>query len=297
MVQDHQRRDIALRREVGVGVRNRARHRCQLRRRQRPLRELRGRPNHRRIAHVLRGHRPSRDVPAAPSLRQRRPVVDDNAVGVGVGIVGHRERAERHEAGHGERVPRQMTQEAAHIAGEARRLRPALRERVEDDALFGILRGDLQQLRGGHPTDRDAVAEVNRARMARADLLRLPAGLREDQHLRFRRDAERIEERAQVSTAVRVLEREARGAGRERFAQAAHAVGALPFGVRDRRVLARGGKCVAPLRRKRGGGAYRHHDDCRRRREIEGPHAEIVLQHGRSSDILPRLCGGTTMNR
>src|SRR5262249_4352410 len=61
---------------------------------------------------------------------------------------------------------------------------------------------------------RDRVVEVDGSRIARRDSLRLEAGLREDQSLRIRIDAEPVEQRRQVTERA-FAKFELRGAGGE----------------------------------------------------------------------------------
>src|SRR2546428_44493 len=74
-------------------------------------------------------------------------------------------------------------------------------QRVEDDALAGVVCGDLENLARADVPEDDAVVEEEGARIVRIDQPGLQARRREDEHLRVDRNLEGLERRLQVSAA------------------------------------------------------------------------------------------------
>src|SRR3954470_8786262 len=110
--------------------------------------------------------------PAAPSLRERRSMIADQARGVRL-VVGHRKGAERLEAGHAEGFPDLMTEQTAVVARELGFVGRLLRERVEDDALLRIEGGEFEGGSAAHPSDCQVIIEVERPGIASTDVVRL----------------------------------------------------------------------------------------------------------------------------
>ena len=90
---------------------------------------------------------------------------------------------------------------------ERRPLDLMLVEQIEDRALPGVERDDLDRLAVVHLADVDVVVEVERARRLRRDLLVLEAGLRKHQRLRADRNLEMVEDRLEVAVARLPVER------------------------------------------------------------------------------------------
>jgi hypothetical protein len=79
-------------------------------------------------------------------------------------------------------------------------------ERVEDDALLGILDGELEKRRSPDVADGGRVVEIDRARVRGPRIQTLDAGLRHHQQLRFNREMKRVQYRPQVSGSLVELE-------------------------------------------------------------------------------------------
>ena len=120
--------------------------------------------------------------------------------------------------GNRQRVPAQVTQEAADLALELRPVHRLLFEGVEDGALPRIVRGDLQHVGPSNPSDRGDVVEEQRPWILGADKRGLIAGLGKDKDLGLDWKVERRQQRRQVP--VRRAEREPHGAGLELTVQA-----------------------------------------------------------------------------
>ena len=103
-----------------------------------------------------------------------------------------------------------MTAEAGGDALKLGRVGGLLLQRVEDDALGGVLRGHFENLAVADVPEHDAVVEEERAWIVRIDQPRLQTGRREHEHLRVDRDVEGLERRLQISAAA--VERETNGA-------------------------------------------------------------------------------------
>src|SRR5262249_7555483 len=114
--------------------------------------------------------------------------------------------------------------------------------------LLGVLRRQLEDLGAGDPADRDAIVEVDRARMRGVDAGRLIAGLGEDEELRLGADAQRVEDRPEIAAARVPVELETGLPRGQRVVQAADGIVAFARAVGNRRMLARRGERVAPLR-------------------------------------------------
>ena len=110
VLEHHQRRNVGISGEKSLGVEPPIDRRQ--RRRGHRLRELRGGLNDRDVTHVAQRDRLSGDVPSAPPLVDRRPVIGDQSARVGILVVRHRKGAERHQARDGKRVPGQVAGEA-----------------------------------------------------------------------------------------------------------------------------------------------------------------------------------------
>ncbi len=85
------------------------------------------------------------------------------------------------------------------LADQLRSVVVSLVERVEDGAQLRVGDGHLDVVAGVAVAHVNVVVEVDRSRGARRDAIALHAGLREDEHLRFRRDFKSFQERSQVS--------------------------------------------------------------------------------------------------
>ena len=91
--------------------------------------------------------------------------------------------------------------------------------------------------------DGDVVVEVDRARVAGRDLVRLEARLREDQHLRIDPDVEVVQQARQVAEPVVVVERG--GSRGDRLSESGDRVLEWAGVVLDRRVV---GWQISPVR-------------------------------------------------
>src|SRR5579871_2613258 len=78
-------------------------------------------------------------------------------------------------------------------------------QRVKNDALPGVKRGQLEHVAALDEANRDLVIEVARPRRARRDFGELDARFREDQDLRIDVDPELMEYRGKIARAVRVV--------------------------------------------------------------------------------------------
>ena len=107
-------------------------------------------------------------------------------------------RTEHQQTGHAERIATRVTSQASE--GPRELWRPvrragALLERVKHDARGFVMSGDFDELAITHPAERDAIAEVERARILIVDQLALKAVLRIHQQLRVTRNLECFERR------------------------------------------------------------------------------------------------------
>ena len=186
----------------------------------------------------MKAARPTGDVPPAPSLGNGRAVVGWKARCVGVLVLRDRLRRERQHARDVLRVLRQMAGQAAGLAGELRLRGLTLIERVEDDALLRVVRGQLQRVGAPHPSDGDRVVEEERARIFRRDQIRLDARLGKDDGLRLDGNAQSLEDGRQVSVVA--IERERRLARRETFRERREPIRRRPRGVLNRGMIPRG---------------------------------------------------------
>ena len=121
------------------------------------------------VAHVP--HRAVRagHVPSAPSLAERCPIVRIVAAELRERqAIRRHEHAARQHAGHMQRAVSRgdSVRQPERRSNERARLR-LLIDRVENDALLGILDGELEQRRAANVADRDGVVEEDRARIRR----------------------------------------------------------------------------------------------------------------------------------
>ncbi|MNC85928.1 hypothetical protein D3C83_15510 [compost metagenome] len=127
-----------------------------------------------------------------------------------------------------------MAPETPLVAKQARRRLGRLRQQVERGAGDGILGGHFDET-AAHPGDRHVVVEENRPRIRGPDQPSLQARRREHGDLRFDRDVERPQQRAQVARAR--LEREPLVAALQSAVQLGGQVGTRDGAVGDRRVI------------------------------------------------------------
>ena len=99
-----------------------------------------------------------------------------------------------------------MTAQARDDAPKLRGVGGLLIQRVEDDALGGVLRGDFENFTLADIPEDDAVVEKERPGIVRSDQPGLQTGRREHEHLRFDRNVQGLERRLQVAAAA--VERE-----------------------------------------------------------------------------------------
>src|SRR5437660_3731967 len=99
-----------------------------------------------------------------------------------------------------------MASHAVVATPEHRLIAARLAQSVKDDALPWILGGHFDERLARHPGHHYMVVEEDRAGVARMDEMHLKAGLRENQHLRFDGNAERVERRSQIASRVVELE-------------------------------------------------------------------------------------------
>ena len=236
MLEHHQRDDVAGGGEVAGGVEF-PRHAGQPGGRPRAWHRL----DQLDVAAVLLGHGCSGDEPAAPSLGNRRPVIDRAAVRESVSALA-RQRGPHRRTGYAERVPGEVTRHAVLLPPEPRLLRRLLRNRIENGPLPRILGGDFQQIGAANPADSHRVVEVEGARVLLVDLAGLKAGLGIHQHLRRHRHVQRLEHRRQV-TGLGVESQRHRSMG-QALVQFRHR------GVRGRTAI-RDGRMVPATRRTR----------------------------------------------
>ena len=182
MVEQHQRDDVAVRRRVAAEIEFPLDRRLRRDRLRTGCRHLR--LDHFDVAKLVFRHPRSGDEPPAPPIGERRRVIHVPTVGVLVVVAtGHGSQHQR--ARHRERVPGEMARQTVVIAREPRRTVRRLRERVVNGPLRRILCGDFQDVAAAHPTDGNAIVEVDGARIFVVDLPRLEARFRVDEHLRF----------------------------------------------------------------------------------------------------------------
>src|SRR5579864_8861952 len=101
----------------------------------------------------------------------------------------------------------QVAAKAIVPARETRLLHPRRVQRVEDNALLGIERAQLQLLPVLHKADGHVVVKIDRARSSRGDVGNLDAGLRKHQDLRVGVYTQLFEQRGKISPSIwRVVE-------------------------------------------------------------------------------------------
>src|SRR5262249_32139546 len=125
-------------------------------------------------------------IPAAPSLIEVRTMVHHETGCVRILVVGHREGADRRPARNTQRVPGQVALQTISITPLQLWARDRfLFELIENRPLPRILRRNFNRAGAANPSNRRRIAEENGPRILEADVLRLRACVREDQHLRF----------------------------------------------------------------------------------------------------------------
>ncbi len=130
-----------------------------------------------------------------------------------------------------------MTRQALIVSSELRPIGRLLLDRVEDGALTRILRGDFEQIGATHPTDGDAVAKVQRARVVQTDEVGLKAVSGERRDLRLGRNIQRVEHRSEVAAAA--VEGQTRLAVENPSIEADDTIADGPGAVRDGGIVAR----------------------------------------------------------
>ena len=163
---------------------------------------------------------------------------------------------------------------------------------IEDRALLGILRGDLEHEGAADPGDGHRVVEVNHPRIPRIDQVQLRAGLGEDRDLRLNRDLQRLEQGSQV--AVGVVRRQLKIAEFDLAIQCGDRIPSGPGRVLDRRMIqlfearvAKLGGSNAGNRQQRGRGdepetgASASTDTIRCSAGHNAQGSRLLLEHGR----------------
>ena len=238
MSEDQQGHSVAVRRQVRRGIESRAQigHRA-ARREMRfgqvalhvPHLALQRRGH--RVAQMRRGNRAG-DEPSTPSLGNRCVIGGQARVRrhrVAVPIDDRRAHDEAGNAAGGLRL--MALQTGAGLARDDRLVARLLIDGVEHRAEVRIDRRDLHDRPALHPPDVHIVAEIDRARGPRRDVIDLEAGPREHQPLRGHRHLQRAEQRRQV--AMRLVELQRGFAGIDRLLQTRDGVSGGGFRVGD----------------------------------------------------------------
>ena len=144
-------------------------------------------------------------------------------------------QAARQKAGDLDRAGRHVTGQARGLAREGGATGGALVERIEDDALFGVVRGQLEERGSADESHRHGLVVIEGPRIRRAREQPLHAGLRQHEHLGCDGHAERSQHRAQVAAVG--VHGERGQVGLERLVQRCHHVASGPRGVVDGRML------------------------------------------------------------
>jgi hypothetical protein len=134
-----------------------------------------------------------------------------------------------------------MTDQAGRVVAlEGRCADDALVQPVEDDALHGILGGDLDEA-AADPADRHAIVEEKRAWIGHLDPTTLNAVRVEDHDLGFERNVQRVEHGSQITGRAVALER-----NRAAF----DVCGKLRDWIASRRLRVRDCRVIEPVRER-----------------------------------------------
>src|SRR5262245_42620361 len=112
------------------------------------------------IAKMPRHGARARHEPAAPTLSERAALIDRHDVRLLSARFGR--RAEHQQTRHAERVSADMASQTPELAAECRASRGPLVERIEDDAVSFVVRGQLEQFTIAYPPECYAVVEKQR---------------------------------------------------------------------------------------------------------------------------------------